>query len=286
MNWLLVLIAAFKFIGITLLLLLALVVVVLLIVLLCGIKYEAKGDYKDGAGQGRGFVSYLFGLIRLDFDYRDNKLAYKLKIPFLSADKKKAKGKKHKRTEKMQAPIKEIVSDDDRTVTIMSKTEKIKNEETDGSAVKEKKKAEKKSFLKKIRHKFDAFVHHKTKEPEEESLFDRLMYYYREYDLKKLYKPLKRFFNRFVNAMGIRDACVDVIFGFDDPYVTGIVLGGGAAVSAFLPFRFKLRGNFEGEYLDANANITGRTCILALIIPVVRMVFEKPVWKLLMKLKG
>lgn len=277
MKWLLVIIAVLKIAGIAVLAVLALAVLLLLTVLLCSLKYEASGAYKDGSGVGSGFVSWLFGLIRLDFGYNASGFYYKVKIPF------------YKLLRSRKAPSKAVNADsaeDTRVVSAMSREETAKADTAPEEKSQEKAdsthKAEK--SVKKQKHKTEKSVHHNKKK--EKGVVRKILDTCNEYEVQKLYKPLKRFLKRFFSALGIRDAGADICFGFDDPSLTGMVLGGGAAAAAFIPFRLNLSGFFEGEYLCGNGRIKGKTSILALIIPTVRMVFEKPVWNFLMKMKG
>jgi hypothetical protein len=118
------------------------------------------------------------------------------------------------------------------------------------------------------------------------SMYTKAVSFFNEYEPTKLYKPIKRFFKRFFKAMGVKTAVVDATFGFDDPSLTGVVLGGCSALSVFLPIKLRLSGYFEGSFLEGNAKLKGKTCLLALVVPIIRLVFEKPVWNILTKLKG
>lgn len=273
MKWLSIIIAILKIAGIAVLAVLALAVLLLLVVLLCSLKYEASGAYKDGGGVGSGFVSWLFGLIRLDFGYNASGFYYKVKIPFYKLLKI---GKTPSKTVDANG------TEDTRIVSAMSREKTVSSDASPEEKADNTHKAEKSA--KKQKHKTEKSVHHNKKK--EKGIVRKIFDTCNEYEVQRLYKPLKRFLKRFFSALGIKDADADICFGFDDPSLTGIVLGGGAAAAAFIPFRFNLSGFFEGEYLCGNGRIKGKTSILALIIPAVRMVFEKPVWNFLMKMKG
>jgi hypothetical protein len=126
----------------------------------------------------------------------------------------------------------------------------------------------------------------RNKPDKKKGLLHKIITYYKEYDLKSLYPAVKRFIKKMCRAVGIKEAFANVVFGFDDPSLTGMVLGGGAAFAAFVPFKLNLSGFFEGEYLDADGKVKGKTRLIALLVPLVGLVVEKPVWNLIMKLKG
>lgn len=277
MKWFLVILAVLKYTGIVLLAVLLFLVLVLLILLLCSIKYEAQGEYNEGLANGAGFVSYMFGLIRFEFSYKEGSFGYKLKVPFYNSLKKKSIKKANNTSAVTPA-------EDDRTVTIMSKTD-VKQPEC--KTEQNNKSDDKTAFFNKKKFCIlNRFKRKAEKKPKERSILDKITYYYKKYEVKSFYKPFKRFLKRFFKSLGINFAEADVCFGFDDPSLTGVVLGGGTALSAFLPVRLNLNGFFEGEYLCGKGNIKGKTCIIAVIIPIIKLVFEKPVWKLLMNLKG
>ncbi len=279
MKLLMTMLAVLKFAGIFVLTVIAIVLVLLAVIAVCGIKYEAGGEYKDGRGNGNGFVSWLFGLVRVDFGIKNNSFDYTLKVPFLSLAKKARAGKaKPKSVAKAQDDTEKKAADDRQEGAAEKPSDKTINKRTVKSKQKKPKKAKNKTETKKKK----LF----GKADEEKSLPERLIYYYKHYELKKLYEPLKRLLKRLIHAIGIKHAQADVIFGLDDPSVTGMILGGSAAAAAFLPFRLNIKGFFGGEYLEARASISGKTSVLALMIPCIKMVFEKPVWNILMKLKG
>lgn len=267
--------AVLKIVLCILLIVLAIALVILAVLLLCGIKYEAIGNFSENNKKATGFASWLFNLVRVDFSYSEAGLEYNLKIPLKSF----IFGKRNKKENKVHPPIKE--KQDDRVVTAMdsetSRNNSIKKQVADNNKndkiLEPSKKKEKKGKTKK-----------KRKKEKEKTLLAKLKEAYYEYDVKSLYKPLKRFLKRVLKAIGIRKARADLTFGFDDPSLTGMVLGGGCAVAAFLPFDFRLRGHFDGAFLDGNVIIKGKTCAFAILVPTARLVFEKPVWKLIKKL--
>ncbi len=273
MNWLLILITVLKFIGISLLIILALVVFILLVLLLCGIKYGVKGNYNNGLGESNGYVTWLFGLFRADFCYKDNKLDYNLSLFFVDLKKLIFNDKPEQKERAVTRSEPKAKAEEDRQVTIMSKQSEQKPKTDYDKKIKKTKRGHRGISVKK-------------KRPEKkESLLDKLNNIITEYEPQKLFYPAKRFLRRFTKALGAKGGA-DIVFGLDDPSLTGFVLGGGSVISAFLPFRLNLNGNFEREYLWVKGSISGKTRVLALIIPIVRAVLEKPVWNVLMKLKG
>jgi hypothetical protein len=280
MKWLAVFAVILKFIGIAVLLLLAILLLVIFVVLLSAIKYEAVGDYGNGRGKGKAYISYLFGLVRFDMRYDGTELCYNVKIPFVDTKKLLSGSEKNENTEKKEASADKV---NEALETEKTPFEAI--EQTDSISVKAMQ--EDKSTQKKHKHKTANSGKSKDKKARNiKRIYNKAVSVCKEYEPVKLYKPIKRFLKRFFKAMGVKTALVDATFGFEDPSLTGIVLGGSSVLAAFVPITLNLSGHFDGSYLNGNARLRGKTCLLALAVPIIRLVFEKPVWNILTKLKG
>ena len=262
MGFVSVLIMILKYLGIAVLLLLVLLLVLLLLILLCSVKYEAEGVYSDKENRGRAFVKWLFGLAYLEVSYNGGDASVRYGFPMKKIFSRLIFGEEKKKTHKPDET-------EDKSVVKIASVEEKKEQP-------------------KITHK----KQHKLKKKDKnisvtdriKELFHRIIYYYDEYEVKKLFDPVNRFLRRFLKALGLSKMKADITFGFDDPALTGMVLGGGVAAAAFMPFDIDLDGYFDGQYLDGKAYLKGKTCALRLIIPFVRAIVEKPVWNVIMKI--
>lgn len=88
-----------KIIGITLLSLLGLLVVLALLVLFVPIRYKVRGK-KEEETWLRARIKWLFGIISVKLDYKDEKLTYSVRVcgKLLVSDKPKKKRNKRKKT--------------------------------------------------------------------------------------------------------------------------------------------------------------------------------------------
>lgn len=275
MDVLLLIWAVVKIILWILLAVVAVVLVLLSLLLLCNLRYEATGDFQQGSQKAKGFASWLFNLVRVEFSYGEAGFEYNLKIPFKSLIFRQKK------------PESTVKVDDDRVVTAMDKetsaqnsikTEQVDNNKTDKTNISKPEEQKTRKEKNPRREKKTKKNQGSEKKP---SLFIRLKNVYYKYEIGNLYTPVKRFLKRLLKAIGIKKARANLTFGFDDPSVTGVVLGGGCALAAFLPADLRLKGYFDGPCLDGSAIICGKTCVLAILVPLVKFIFEKPVWKLI-----
>lgn len=67
--------------------------------------------------------------------------------------------------------------------------------------------------------------------------------------------------------------------GLGDPAQTGMALGMMSVVSAFLELDVRISGNFEKAVLTIDTKADGKITLFSLLLPTVRYVFARPVWK-------
>lgn len=258
MGWIAVLVMVLKYIGIAILIVLAILIILLLLLLFNSVKYEAKGAYSAEESTANAFVSWLFGLIRFEVSYNGNDFKFNARCPMKKRIQRIIAGKRNK-------------NDDSKPVVKIASVENEKNEP--------RKKADQEK-----QHKLKKSAKNKSVVDRLKDAFEKIFYYYNEYDIKHLFSPFKRFLLRFVKSLGLKKMEADITFGFDDPSLTGMVLGGSTAATAFLPFDVNLRGYFDGEYLNGNGYIKGKTCVLRLLMPFIKVILEKPVRNLILKI--
>jgi hypothetical protein len=268
MKCLLIFLSILKFIGIAVLVLLALIIVLLLVLLFAGIRYEASSDCDEDGSNNRteGFVSYAFGLAKLRFCYANKSFDYRLSVClFKILDSKKKSGNKGKIETKHKEQTAEKTKPN---------TENLTKDTSDDAEKKINRKTKRKKPQKSKKTKSKKFD------------FGKIVEIFKQYDIGQLARIIFKFLKSFIKALGIKQFEADTLFGFDDPSTTGLVLGGAAALTAFLPFRIGLKGNFEGKAFELRGNINGRTSLIRLIIPIVVFIKEKPVWEIITNKRG
>ena len=74
----------------------------------------------------------------------------------------------------------------------------------------------------------------------------------------------------------------DILFGFDDPSTTGMVLGAGyVCLSIFkLNGKIKLNTDFEKQILNLKINAKGKILLFSLLLPITQFIFSRHIWKL------
>lgn len=246
-----------KIIGLILLFILALALVILAILLFTPIKYHISSNNVD--------KPYLFvklgiwlNMVAITYFYNEDKEENKVILFWLKFDWDKVfkeKKEKNKKKHKSKASAKN------------KKAEKKKKEDSSDKEKSYKKskykgiKAKIKATLSYIRQKLSAFNAVKNKR----ELFGYLLEL-----VKGLFKALRT-----------KKFKAKIKFGFEEPDETGIMLGFGCGVNAFLPFKIDLEADFENSCFDYALEIKGKTSIFLLIVPIVKFVLNKPIWDLI-----
>lgn len=76
---------------------------------------------------------------------------------------------------------------------------------------------------------------------------------------------------------------VNMIVGFDDPFHTGCFLGAASVVSAFLPFKINVWGEFDKKIFKCDLKTKGKTNVFKVGFPVLKYILKKPVLKIIKK---
>ena len=296
--------------------LLALLGLVLLLLLLLNIilwvpiRYQAYGSKYD-AILAYGQVDYLFGLIRVRFRYDGDGIHYTVHILWFKVHDSKAipkKKSKHpkKQTDGKMTYVKNVVVDEKTDVKKIEvkeikieekkpKTEESNSKEpeirvketqteetqTEEAKPKEAKSKETKSKETKPPKTPKVKKHKKTKdEKSETSTWEQIKSGIEllrsdkhkgvlKFVLGKVHKMIKSILPRRIEA--------DIIFGFDDPATTGLVLGG---ISMFYPCygnAVVIIPNFEEVMFEGDLKIRGKIVIGVLVYYGLRVIIDKRV---------
>ena len=124
----------------------------------------------------------------------------------------------------------------------------------------------------------------KTKKPKRESALkklsdgiDKFNRFRERYDIPLLIHNAKIYLGEQIRSIGILGGSLNGILGLGDPSYTGMALGGIGAAGAFAPIDIDIDGDFEKTNIALEGNIYGKTYILRVMMPMLRLVFKRPV---------
>ncbi len=267
-----------KILGFILLSVAALVLMLLLLVLFVPVRYSGEIKKSDKEVLGSGKITWLLGLVCVKIKYADKSIIKEGRIAFYKLWKPKPAAKKAEekpdtaenkpdtadnKTESSSLSInkKEITAVDNRDGTKDKKTDKRRNKKT----VKTRRKKSKKN---------------KTSAP---GIIDRLKNIWLNRD--KIEMILDENHDEIVKALRrIKKLLIHILpqkivgeaeFGFDDPSVTGKVLGVVSALYACMGPLLVLKPDFENKIFDIDVRFKGRIRIFTVALIAVLLYFNK-----------
>ncbi|MCC8097253.1 MAG: hypothetical protein LIO44_01570 [Eubacterium sp.] len=261
-----------KILGYVIIIIIAAAVLVIGTLLSAPFYLRAKGDINDKS-EGEFTLRWLFGLVRLKGRFRGGKLDYSLSYPFksvLSRPKKKKAQKAEKKpsktvnkqSPKQAAPKPQTVSPDkekkentNKTVNTKS-TEKTKKEKQTGQTGQKPK-----SRISVLRERISEIMAYENKG-------DIINCFVK--NIKYMLCKLK--FKAFE---------VNVLFGFEDPSLTGEVLGLLYASGIALIKGINVNAYFNKQKFEAERNIKCRGNLFNIVFPAARFILNKNVRSIL-----
>lgn len=254
--------------------LVALVLLLLLIVLLGAIRYELHAESKPAEEEARktaanGWFSYLLPLFRERFSFEDGKFSakdYVLLIPLRKTVVESIKARQEKKEARAEKKA--------HKVTVNSVKEPVETEETSQVGFQGFGPHKKESFFDKAKKKADDIkakisdiVHKISTGAEKVSDYADALDVLFPYIKKALQIVLPKRF------------AVSADFGFEDPSVTGQVLGLACVLAEAICDGKKrvltLTPDFEKEVFAADGTLKGRFCLLSLLCLGIRVVLDK-----------
>ena len=256
------------------LILLLIILLLLAFLLLLRLKYTVFAEYDEGF-DAEAQLSVLFGVLKAVYRFGGEDEGLELLI-FGRAKKKKDEDIPDTGTTGGETPpeieacesaeepeITEDSSFDDIEEEPLEKRETLNDipEEPPKDTQKRKKRKQKKqSPLEKLRGAYSSFEEFRER-----------------YDILLLLKNLKIYAVQQIKSLGVSGGSLDGIIGLGDPSQTGMALGGIGVLRAFAPVEIDISGDFEKKYIALNGSLYGKTYLLKLLLPILRLIFKKPV---------
>ena len=248
MIWL-VLLHILKWIGLVLAAVLALILLLCLFLLFSRFRYDVQVD-KNVKMRVKATAKWLASLIWADFQMVDERRRLRVRVLW------------RRRVQNLDARTEadEMKTDESSEKRAVKKGESSEVEK-DALAPEGKNKAKKdKSERKNVIERIQEIINY----PDKDLIF--------EYTKTLLIKLLR--------ALRPKKFAVSGVIGFDDPSVTGQVLGAVGVVTTLTGLDIALRGNFAEEELTVRGEMAGKVTLWALLWPIVCWALKKPIWKI------
>lgn len=296
-----------KIIGIILAAILGIAVLLLLLLLFVPLRYKMTavfpGTLKDTAAELR--ANLFFHLVSCRASYKEGKVSWRFRIAWKKWDDREAEPEEEKeaavkeRTSKLDHSPKEAPPETEQKPNFdKAKSEEVlkleaKQKQADHSIsleVKQKKRKKKKrkwrsflkwgktlyqkllSFIERIKCTFRTFcakikVLQKKKEVLEEFIENKTH--------KDAFQKAKKEAFRLLKSVKPRIFKARIVFGFDDPYLTGKTLAGLSMIYPFIGGCTSITPDFEQEILKGELYIKGNLRVIYFVIPMVRLLLDK-----------
>ena len=282
-----ILLLVLKIIGITLLVILGLTILLILIILFMPILYSVNGtmhtDIDTLEIQGR--VTWLCGLVRVDGKYKYPHFDWSGFVAWYQLNEEKRKTSKKRKQSKQYNMAKTKENDEqnletERTIEPESiepkstepKSTKVLNEDTlrekhDFSSTGQKKKFKILHIFRKICDTIQMILHKKDKVLE--------LYYIEEhqYTIAKCKELLSELWRK----IRPKKCCITANIGFEDPALTGKMLGGLGVLLPFYGDTIHVKPDFEEIIYDGTIDIKGSFCIFPLAVVFIKLVLDKKI---------
>lgn len=285
-----ILLTILKILGIIILIVLGLVLFLVLTVLFVPISYRLKGKKADQPPEGEAIITWLFGLIRVRVQYKENTTNTVIRIFGISLQSikqmiQKIKGLSKKKEEKVSTTttkdlkveksetIEQADSIEPKTLDFDAKQKQIEAEANDSL---QEENQTKESFLKKI----GSIIKKVLKIPSKvmnalrkikltiTNICDKIKYwknFLNEETTKETIRCVKNISWRLIRHILPRKVKGFLKFGFEDPSTTGQILGAFSLVTPLYKSKFRVIPVFEDKVFECDIQLKGRIygCVLA-----------------------
>lgn len=268
MGLLLLLINFLKIIGIILIILIVFVLILLCFIIFVPIKYNVYAEKYQNI-EIKIIFTWFLKLLKYKVDIKDGYTYKQFKLAEIilwDNNKKEPKKLKNKKNNYKQHS-KEVR---DNTIENKSK-QKNKNNIKNKSEI---------NFNKKVKNKID---NKKSKENLDylKNIFNKIksIFKYPERDI--IIKYTKKLILKLFKIIKPENINIKCEFGFDDPSITGYLLGVISMMSVLIPGNLNIKGNFEKEIFNISLETYGKANLWSIGFHILVYVFKKPIWKLI-----
>lgn len=300
-----------KIIGILLLVILGILVFLLLCLLFVPFRYDAKTEGKNTDWDLRGGVSWLFYLVSVKACYIEKQFSYEVYlfgIPVLKLLSKFKKRTKSNRGEKADEPEKITVTKEEKPEEIpVSKEHKPEKEDSDGKELPQEE--DRKPLPEAPEIPAAPGTDQKGAEKdagaseEEPSILERILSVLQSViripskiccairkgyakiqswkellhseEVTHLKKTAVLYLKKIWNHSKPRMVEGSILFGFDDPALTGELLGGISVFYALLPRRLVITPDFQEQRIEGQLHVAGRIYGICFLTWVLQILFDK-----------
>ena len=312
-----------KIFGIVLLSILGLVLFITLLVLFVPIRYKVKAKKEDETWL-KARVKWLFGILSIKCDYKDEKFTYSARIcgKLIISDKPKKKKKRHKKKKytKERKAIKVVEDKENLTIdkpiienldktksesVILSKTEPLINEkpvveeQTDNF---NKRKTKLNKFviafnkIKGIPKYLNSLIHI-IKEKIKSIIItikgvleklSKIKAFFKDKTNRAGFKKAWMYLKRILKHIKPRKFVMKLRFGTGDPASTGQLLGAICAVYPPVIYKLQLQPDFDEKRFEGELYARGRIRVFTILVIAIKVIRDKDIKKVrsnIMKLK-
>ncbi len=250
-------------------------VLLLIAVFFAPLSYEADGVYKDKPDLNVG-ISWLFGLVKIEGHLGNEDLKTRVTYPFKKLkeklDKKPIKTKKSKSNKKSESkPVQSEPKSDQKDIP-KEKPENIPKEQARSKA---EPAAEKKSEKSKKSEK--------NEEKSSSGLIGTIKSIQFVENKRDIISCLVKNILYLLKKQKIKAFRLKTLFGFEDPSLTGKILGLLYTLNIPLKKDVEITPDFERSVFEADANIKGRGNLFYIAVTAVKILLNKNVRKLIFK---
>lgn len=279
--------AILKIIGIVLLVILCLIILIVAAVLFVPLRYRITGDYRDSTRDttADAGISWLFGFFRAGALYRSGNFHYFVKIlsfTLLSDEKKPVKKKRtHKQRLKPDTTGQAETFDDRDAILADRENRDQESARTDAAEQKSQKKHNTalrkvlerlRSLPEKIRLLMSRIRERKTKIGSKFASLKKMM---EDPAYMRLAGNLYGRIKRILRLLKPSRADIQILYGADDPAVTGQVTALVAAAAGFFGWQdVEFTPDFEKETLTAQVFLKGKIRLIHVLVIAVQLLCD------------
>lgn len=264
-----------KTIGIILLGLLILLLLSVLLLLFAPIRLRFKGLFK-GEPKAELSLSWIFGLVKLNGSLSNGDVVYDFTYPLMTLiNKIKNKNNNNKRNKAVKDSAKK--TDPARSASSSPSSDKPKG--SSHTELPHEKNTPRETYFEET--EADGKIYEEKEEPVPNivvRIFNRFRLVEDKKDIMSCgFKNIKYL----LKSIQFKTLDINIYFGFEDPSLTGEILGFLYALGIPLHKGIVVKADFDKAVFKGNAKADGRTDLLHIIIPVVRILLNKNIRALL-----